>query len=347
MTDPRKQLQELVARITRSDPELADELLRNLPSGVEENFLEGGLEDAADLVEQLEARESVIRESGRPAVEVVFDRPVRNFNALDAALWQARLAEAQERLEPVVRAVGRIEMENHFDLRYAGTGFLVDTDVVVTNCHVARAFARRLNDTLTFRRNLGNEEIRTRIDFLEETGNPTDETFHIAEILFMQENPDIALLRVDRVELLPTQREPVGLPSSLLLSDDRVEEDQFVVTIGYPGKDPTAGDPEVVARLFGQNFEKKRLSPGQISGVTDDALLHDCSTLSGSSGSPVVDLATGRVVGVHREGQFDVGNSAIPAARIVDALHSIGRATVSGGTSGSLTWSLVRTPVRA
>ncbi|HEV3050639.1 MAG TPA: serine protease, partial [Longimicrobium sp.] len=323
MTNPREHLEELVARITRSDPELAAELRRRVAGG--EDLLKSATESAADLVEQLETRENVVFPFGRPAVEVVFDRMILRLNESDAVLWHTRLTEAQARLEPVVRAVGRIEMENHFDLRYAGTGFLLDTDVVVTNFHVARAFARRLNGKLTFRRNLGNEEIRTRIDFLEETGNPADETFRIAEVLYMEEEPDIALLRVDRVELLPKQREPVGLPPSLLLSENKVEKDQFVVTIGYPGRDPTARNPDVVARLFGENFEKKRLSPGQIKAVTADALTHDCSTLSGSSGSPVVDLATGRVVGLHVEGQYDVGNSAIPAARILYALNAVQR----------------------
>jgi V8-like Glu-specific endopeptidase len=48
-------------------------------------------------------------------------------------------------------------------------------------------------------------------------------------------------------------------------------------------------------------------------GVT---FAHDCSTLGGSSGSPVLDAATGLVIGVHKSGMFAVRNGAVASAAL-------------------------------
>ena len=42
------------------------------------------------------------------------------------------------------------------------------------------------------------------------------------------------------------------------------------------------------------------------------AIEHDCSTLGGNSGSPVVDLETHQVIGLHFGGRFGVRNYAVP-----------------------------------
>jgi endonuclease G len=47
------------------------------------------------------------------------------------------------------------------------------------------------------------------------------------------------------------------------------------------------------------------------SAGDDAAFDHDCSTLGGNSGSPIVSLKTGYVVGVHREGFFLERNVAV------------------------------------
>jgi endonuclease G len=67
-------------------------------------------------------------------------------------------------------------------------------------------------------------------------------------------------------------------------------------------------------------FFKKRLMPGRLTGMkaTDSfgrsvkALAHDCTTLGGNSGSAVIDVEGGRVVGVHFSGEPLVANFAVP-----------------------------------
>ena len=79
-------------------------------------------------------------------------------------------------------------------------------------------------------------------------------------------------------------------------------------------------------------FQKKRLQPGNILGYgyiesygeNVQALTHDISTLGGNSGSAVIDLYTGDVVGLHFAGMQRVANYAVPAwelaqdGRVVD-----------------------------
>jgi endonuclease G len=331
-TDPETHLRELLERIRRTDPELARQFDGALAADGE-TFSEGLAGDGIDPVKRLDRVSSIVLPEARPAIVVLRDVPVLRPNDADALIWRTRLDAAREMLLPVVRAVGRIELRNHFDLRYAGTGFLVRPNVLVTAYHVAHNFARELKrkvggeviSELTFRRNLGNQPMEVGVDFLEESGSSEEETFRIARVLHLDKETEIALLEVDGVEENPVNGEPTGLPLEALLSEDEVAE-QDVVVIGYPGKDVTIPSTETLNRLFGTELEKKRLSPGRIFKVTDKLLKHDCSTLSGSSGSPLVGLNSGLVVGLHLEGQYSVENSAIPAARILEALHAIGRA---------------------
>ena len=58
----------------------------------------------------------------------------------------------------------------------------------------------------------------------------------------------------------------------------------------------------------------KRLQPGKAVAYSTEysAVQHDCSTLGGNSGSPVVDLETNEVIGLHFGGRYGVGNYAVP-----------------------------------
>jgi V8-like Glu-specific endopeptidase len=53
-------------------------------------------------------------------------------------------------------------------------------------------------------------------------------------------------------------------------------------------------------------FNVKRLQPGQVIELSDQArtFSHDCFTLGGNSGSPVVDLETFQVLGLHFAGRL-------------------------------------------
>ena len=60
------------------------------------------------------------------------------------------------------------------------------------------------------------------------------------------------------------------------------------------------------ARVFGDVFGVKRVQPGQLLMVDRELteFHHDCLTLGGNAGSPVVDVDTGLVLGIHYAGQW-------------------------------------------
>ena len=68
------------------------------------------------------------------------------------------------------------------------------------------------------------------------------------------------------------------------------------------------------------DFDVKRLQPGQHDRVLDgaSALEHDCSTLGGNSGSPLVDLETNLVIGLHFGGTTRWANYAVALWKLVD-----------------------------
>ena len=65
-------------------------------------------------------------------------------------------------------------------------------------------------------------------------------------------------------------------------------------------------------RYFKGLYDVKRFAPGFLMSVDDGQILsHDCTTLGGNSGSPVVSLDQDRVVGLHFAGVYGVANSAV------------------------------------
>ena len=73
-------------------------------------------------------------------------------------------------------------------------------------------------------------------------------------------------------------------------------------------------------QIFSDIYDVKRLQPGVITSWADgaDIFIHDCSTLGGNSGSPVLDLETHLVVGLHFGGRYLSGNKAVPLWRLAE-----------------------------
>ena len=58
----------------------------------------------------------------------------------------------------------------------------------------------------------------------------------------------------------------------------------------------------VMREVFDDIYGVKRLQPGTIVTESSEIITHDCSTLGGNSGSPLIDLSTGEAVGLHFSG---------------------------------------------
>ena len=82
--------------------------------------------------------------------------------------------------------------------------------------------------------------------------------------------------------------------------------------------------------IFGDVYGRKRIAPGFVKSLIGAELSHDCTTLGGNSGSPVIDIETGLVVGLHKSGVFLKSNGA-----------------VAGGSLGDLVTKALKPPVVA
>jgi glutamyl endopeptidase len=198
-----------------------------------------------------------------------------------------------------------------------GTGFLVGhnnerkTGILMTNYHVALAF---IQPDLSLGKSRGDAALNISVNFGHYHRNDVLRSFAVKDALFWEEALDCALLEIEDPEgALPT---PLGLMRKAPSTLDRV-----VYVNGYPVDDEDAFHPtprRVIYQVIGAKPGVKRLAPGKLMPDSDQALLyHDCTTLSGNSGSPLIDLETGEVLGLHRAGLYLVGNEAVPMWRIL------------------------------
>lgn len=277
--------------------------------------------DAIDSEQQF-ALEAIVMPYYRPVVDVLDDY-IQTSQLTNK--WQSLGAPGMRPwVTDRVRAVGRINVPNLPSLPYAGTGFLVGDGLLMTNRHVASIFAHGLGS-----RRLQFQTGQTAaIDFYHENGKTTSESLTVENVVMIHPWWDMALLKVSGI---PTDRKPLILSTA----DPATLKDREVVVIGYPGYDPN-GDEEfqrIQNRIFRGTYYVKRFQPGLFK-VRDraesyeqivDAVTHDCSTLGGNSGSAVVDVQSGAVVGLHFAGEYLVANFAVSPfdlaqdSRVVDA----------------------------
>jgi endonuclease G, mitochondrial len=247
--------------------------------------------------------EAIILPNERPAVDVVngtYDTPPAPFKHLGKK-------GARARIQAALPAIGRVELPDHPSLPYGGTGFVVGDDLLMTNRHVAELFATGLGrETLSF---IPGQS--AAVDFLRERDRPESLLFQIRRVAMVHPYWDMALLVVDGL----TSVTPLSL--STAPPEDLRERD--VVVVGYPALDPRNA-VDVQNRIFAGVFNVKRLQPGRLRDVESirsfghpvAAVTHDSSTLGGNSGSAVVDVKTGEVVGLHFAGVYLEANYAVP-----------------------------------
>jgi endonuclease G, mitochondrial len=126
----------------------------------------------------------------------------------------------------------------------------------------------------------------------------------VRRVVVVHSDLDLALLQLENTAVPP--REPLRFAAAPPAVGDAV------VAIGFPARED--GNHFFVPAVFESRFGVKRAAPGRLAEVTETALQHDCSTLKGSSGSPLLGLTTHEVVGVHAEGVFSWRNTAVPGA---------------------------------
>jgi hypothetical protein len=130
-------------------------------------------------------------------------------------------------------------------------------------------------------------------------------TLHFKKIVKTNPELDFTLLRL----ATPSDRQPFTFDTSVI-------ENQLMVIIQHP-----AGRPKQVS------IDNCKVFGAQVAGVTP-ALTdfgHGCDTLGGSSGSPVLDIQTGRVLGLHHLGYLPNNepiNRAVRIQQIIQYLNT-------------------------
>jgi endonuclease G, mitochondrial len=285
------------------DQRLAEETADLAPrAGVLEELavVPGTIEEAIEL-------ESIVLRRTRPVLAIRNNETALQFiERADSAIWKERLERAKPLLDGPIRAVGRINLVGG-RLDWVGTGWLVAANILVTNRHVANEFTLRRGAGFTFR--VGqNGPIAANVDFLQEIDNPTMLVFKLVRALHIEERPgpDVAFFEVEVAAGNPQLAMHIPLA-------DRIVETERIAAIGYPAYDSRIPEPDLMERIFGRVYNKKRLAPGAITRVEQTRLLHNCSTLGGNSGSVIVDLDSGKALGLHFSGSFLDTNYAVRA----------------------------------
>jgi endonuclease G, mitochondrial len=251
--------------------------------------------------------EAIILPNERPIVDVVdgtYVAPAAPFEHLGEAV-------ARTTIEGTIPAIGRIELPDHPSAPFGGTGFVVGPGLLMTNRHVAELFAAGLGrEQLSF---IAGQS--AAIDFRRERDRPASRQFEIARVVMVHPYWDMALLGVEGLDAVA--------PLRLSTAEHGDLREREVVVIGYPAAD-TRNDIEVQNRIFGGVFNVKRLQPGKLRelgpirsfGHQVSAVTHDSSTLGGNSGSAVIDVQTGAVVGLHFAGRYLEANYAVPTREL-------------------------------
>ena len=306
------------ALVHRDDPKLAEESadLGGARAGLEGMPVSRSPDESIGL-------ESIVLRRTRPVLAIRDNDPVLKFiDQADSEIWQARLTRARPLLDSAIRAVGRIDLKGA-RLDWVGTGWLVAENILVTNRHVAREFAARNGDGYTFQIGL-NGVMSADIDFLQEIDNPAQLIFKLVRPLHIEDEPgpDLSFFEVEISSGNAKLAKPIELASEITAT-------QNVATIGYPAYDSRIPEPDLMENIFGKTYNKKRLAPGGITEVQPTLLLHTCTTLGGNSGSAVIDLDSGKALGLHFSGSFLATNYAVRADVVKRRLDDISSGRVT------------------
>ncbi len=227
-------------------------------------------------------------------------------------LWNL-LEDQREDVETAQRGVGRIELLGHPEYDWAGTTFLVTDNVLLTTRRVAEQFIEPKNGGFQFR-----PGITAWMNYRSSYQAVANAGFRISGIVGVHERYDLALLEVERPQVNGTAPAPLPLAAE---PPGRLQG-RPVYLIGYPVRDARHNEPEVVARVFRDVYNVKRVQPGQLRDSLYfhevQLLRHDCAPLGQTAGGPLLDLETHQVLAVQTTGRYLETGTAVPLYALRD-----------------------------
>lgn len=333
-----QEIYDLLAETIATNTE--DELKRNfgfLYDKVRPFKVVGGKDDilrefvaVSESTEGAEGLEKVAKFFGRPSL-IIQDGSFVEFGAkleLSKKIWGEILNANRNTINECILGVGRLD--DRRDQNY-GTGFLIERDqrtLIITNRHVINSMALGISDhngNVHWEWNTfgDGKSKQFHIDFLQEHNRSGEENVELGDILYVSKIPSVDIAIVDCPKAKHNNLiKPLKVAQS-------VDEITAIGIIGYPSMDYAYINriQEHAKRIFDDGngndvYGVKRLSPGRIRSTSDDAKFeHDCTTLPGSSGSPIIDIFSGEVFGVHFDGydHINFANNGVVLNEAIDA----------------------------
>jgi trypsin-like peptidase len=220
------------------------------------------------------------------------------FEEVASGPWKQLRGDIVRSLE---KSVCRIDIMRNGYPMHCGTGFIVGIRsdgcaIIMTNAHVVdfaiyQGWSRDPRVTLVcdFTR-FSNSSVDTMLPLMDQYNV---HGYHDLALVYIEEQSSDSI-HSERLPLVFAAEAPPSL------------EAPPIGVIGHPTFNSTV-DPFFRFFGFGNDFGVKRFSPGFIRALNQrewrmfhvDTLLHDATTLSGSSGSCIIDLHSLKVVGLH------------------------------------------------
>ena len=205
-------------------------------------------------------------------------------------------------VQTTAKSVCRLDLSmDGYTSIHIGTGFVVGQDgdgrfIVMTNAHVVEEAVRRGWPSVT--------GLKFACDFARYTTSAGGQLLRLANEYQIHPHYDLALVYLPAKHFEETKTPPIPLAVSASPPDPL--EGGRIGVVGHPSFNSNL-DPFPKYFGFGKQFGVKRFSPGHIrvvekrswQGHKVDVFLHDATTLSGSSGSCILDLSSMKIVGLH------------------------------------------------
>lgn len=253
----------------------------------------------------------------------------------DPLEWRAKISPQRDALIRAGRSVGLIKLGD----RPAGSGFVVGSNHLITNLHVVKSIAQ-FDEEKKFWKIRPGAKVYFDVEYpLGNDGHCEEpnktKSYFLNAVLAVPKNSD------DDIAILVTSSDQ-QYPKSLQVAERSTESyagNMIIAVIGYPGPpvDMTITEQMEFFQAPGKiapQYPYKRLSSGFTGDETvgnDGMFVHKANTSGGNSGSPVLDVSDGAVVGIHVQGfnrfQDKLGyNQALIASRIIKLLTESGLA---------------------